>query len=36
MAYSIAVLIYERQLQKIKSRAHFKNHSNDTDPDMKW
>lgn len=36
MALGIATLIYERQLQKIKSREHFRQHNNDTDPDLKW
>lgn len=36
MASGIAKLIFERQLQKIKSRAHFSNHQHDEDPDLKW
>ena len=36
VADKIAVLIYERQLQKIKSREQYKSQVKDVDPDLKW
>jgi hypothetical protein len=32
----IARLILERQLQKVRSRNHYKNNGLDTDPDLQW
>jgi hypothetical protein len=36
VADKIARLIYDRQLQKIKSRLAHKNSGNTTDPDLSW
>lgn len=36
VAQQIARLIYNRQLQKIESRAKYRNQSDDADPDMRW
>ena len=36
VADKIARLIYDRQLQKIKSRMEHKSQNTDTDPELKW
>lgn len=36
VAREIARLIYKRQVQKIQTRALFKNHTNNEDPDLAW
>ena len=36
VADKIARLIYDRQLQKIKSRMEHKSRSTDTDPELRW
>ena len=35
-AEQIALLIYNRQLQKIESRSKYKTPNTDTDPDLRW
>ena len=36
VAEKIARLIYDRQLQKIQSRALYKQNTKDVDPDLQW
>ncbi len=36
VAEKIARLIYNRQLEKVKSRNKYKQNSNNIDPDLKW
>ena len=36
VAMQIARLIYDRQLQKIRSREYYKTHPLNEDPDLKW